>query len=118
MWSQRRTLLFRCRTCVCIHLWTRRFEKKPFDCMGGSTTSETERFCGSMKSKADSSRLSQKSGPPQWRRPVNNERLHKEIDMSNQLHHIRSETQGSLFMRDLSASVVVFLVALPLCMGI
>ena len=38
--------------------------------------------------------------------------------MSNQLNHIRSETQSGSWMRDLSASVVVFLVALPLCMGI
>ncbi|HEU4634647.1 MAG TPA: SulP family inorganic anion transporter [Edaphobacter sp.] len=41
--------------------------------------------------------------------------------MSTTLHHIRSETaaeKSGAFMRDLSASLVVFLVALPLCMGI
>jgi MFS superfamily sulfate permease-like transporter len=41
--------------------------------------------------------------------------------MSTTLHHIRSETAAEkkgAFMRDLSASLVVFLVALPLCMGI
>jgi len=40
--------------------------------------------------------------------------------MSTQVHHVKSETavKSGTFVRDLSASVVVFLVALPLCMGI
>jgi MFS superfamily sulfate permease-like transporter len=40
--------------------------------------------------------------------------------MSTQLHHVAKEaaTGNGALMRDLSASLVVFLVALPLCMGI
>jgi MFS superfamily sulfate permease-like transporter len=42
--------------------------------------------------------------------------------MSTTLHHVKTEVKkeekGGAFMRDLSASLVVFLVALPLCMGI
>src|SRR5262252_5227921 len=40
--------------------------------------------------------------------------------MSIDIRHVKTETTPStgLFMRDLSASLVVFLVALPLCMGI
>ncbi|HEX2919324.1 MAG TPA: SulP family inorganic anion transporter, partial [Edaphobacter sp.] len=41
--------------------------------------------------------------------------------MSTTLHHIKPEVKAEksgAFMRDLSASLVVFLVALPLCMGI
>ena len=40
--------------------------------------------------------------------------------MPTQLHHVAKETAAGsgAFVRDLSASLVVFLVALPLCMGI
>jgi MFS superfamily sulfate permease-like transporter len=42
--------------------------------------------------------------------------------MSTTLHHVKTEVKkeekSGAFMRDLSASLVVFLVALPLCMGI